>query len=170
MSPGELVGVEPPTLIVTTVKASTDAEVQSALGSSTDDITTTGAPVEKVCIYLFFSPAGDRECRWSFVGQPLGSRSNTAICGDAESRTAAWVRDILRARRRPEFRRLHRTFSIVLGHHSTVCAWCDYREPIALGVYCMLILFFLFWSSRAALLHRTCELFPRTVWRRGSVS
>ena len=142
MSPGEPVDVEPPTPIVTAVKASTDVEVQSALGSSTDDTTTTGAPVEKVCIFLFFSPAGDRESRWLSIGQPLGSRSNTAICGDAESRTTTWVRDILRARRRPEFRWFHRTFAIVLGRHSAAGAWCDYREPIALGAYCLLIRFF----------------------------
>lgn len=65
MSPGELIGVDSPTPIVTAVKASTDVEVQAALGSSTDDTTTTGAPVEKVRICLFSSPAGDQASRWA---------------------------------------------------------------------------------------------------------
>jgi hypothetical protein len=132
MSPGEPIGVEPPTPIVTAMKASTDVEVQAALGSSTDDTTTAGAPVEKVCICLFSSPAGDQESRWLSVSQPLGSRSNTAIRGDVESRTTTRVRDILRARCRTKFCRFHRAVAIIMGCHSNACAWYDYREPVTL--------------------------------------
>ncbi|KAN0132987.1 Amino acid permease domain containing protein [Lactarius tabidus] len=71
MSPGEPIGVEPPTSIVTATKASTDVEVQAALDSSTDDTTTAGAPVEKV------NPLGHEVTLLSAVmlnlGQLLGS-------------------------------------------------------------------------------------------------
>jgi hypothetical protein len=40
------------------VEASTDVEVQPALDYSTNNKTTIGAPVEKVCIY-FLSPSAD---------------------------------------------------------------------------------------------------------------
>jgi hypothetical protein len=129
MSPGEPIDVEPPTPIVTATKASTDVEVQAALGSSTDGTTTTGAPVEKVCICLFSPPAGDQESRWLSVGQPLGQRSNTTIRGHAESRTTARVRDILRARCRPEFCRFHRAVAIIMDRHSNARTWYDHREP-----------------------------------------
>ncbi|SRR6266702_397740 len=137
MSPGDA-----PTPNVTAVKASIGVEIQPALDSSTDDTTTTGAPVEKVCICLFYPLAGNRVSRWSSVGQPLRSRSNTAVRGDAESRTTTRIRDILRARRRLEFRRFHRAVAVFLGHRSNACAWCDACEPIALGVFCLLICFF----------------------------
>ena len=137
MSPGEPISVEPLTPIATAVKASRDVEVQAALGSSTDDSTTTGAPLEKVCICLFSTPAGDQASHWLSVGQPLGSRSNPAIGGDAESRTTTRVRDILCARCRPEFCRFHRAIAIILGRHSNARTWYDYREQVTLaGAVC----------------------------------
>ena len=133
MSPGEPISVEPLTPIATAGKASRDVEVQAALTSSTDDTTTTGAPVEKVCIYLFSTPAGDQASRWLSVGQPLGPRSHPPIGGDAESRTTTRVRDILCARCRPEFCRFHRAIAIILGRHSNARTWYDYREPVTLA-------------------------------------
>ena len=134
MSPGGPISVEPLTPIATAVKASRDIEVQAALGSSTNDTTTTGAPVEKVCIRLFSSPAGDQASRWLSVGQPLGSRSNTAIRGDAESRTTTRVWDIFCARRRPEFCRFHWAIAIILGCHSNARTWYDDRGQLPLRV------------------------------------
>ena len=167
MSPGEHLSVDSPTSSVTAVNASTlpDVEVQPALDYSTDD-TTIGAPVEKVRIYLLSPCNGNRASRWSSVGQPLGSRSNTTICGDAESRTTTRIRDILRARRRLEFRWFHRAVSVSLDYRSYVFARCGSLQ--ANNAYCSLIRGPL--SSRAAFLHRTRELLPRTVWRGGRVS
>ena len=54
------------------------------------------------------------------VGQSTRSRSDVAICSDAQSWTIAWIRHLLRTRGRLGFRWLRRALAVCLGHFPSI--------------------------------------------------